>query len=128
MRVVFLLISLAIISACSDTATQTSPNGPAFVPVTDAAAFNASLVDQRFEGIEQPEVWFQFNSDGTMVGNLRRGTVTGTWEFEDGYWCREFEAGGTASPYDCQTVELADDLVRFTRNRGQGDAGVYKLN
>lgn len=98
---------------------------PAFERVNDAATFSASVADRRLEFPDEPAVWFRLKSDGTMDGELRRGTVTGTWTFEDGFWCREFTAGGRASPPDCQVVEIAPNQARFTRDRGNGEAGVY---
>ena len=121
------IVGLAGLAACTTSGVPSKGGDPNFIRVTDPTAFSASFVDRRIEDPENPEVWFQFNSDGTMVGTLRRGAIDGTWEFKDGYWCREFEAGGKASAYDCQTVELSGNLGRFTRERGKGDGGVYAL-
>ncbi|MEL7214047.1 MAG: hypothetical protein AAGK92_15385 [Pseudomonadota bacterium] len=127
MKTVYIAALAVSLAACN-----TAPNAPvedsmSFAPITDTATFNKQIADRRLEFPDNPEIWFELKSNGTMTGELKGGTVTGTWEFSDGFWCREFKAGGTARPRDCQTVERAGNQVRFTRNRGAGDAGVYLM-
>lgn len=122
---------VATLSGCmSDTPTATKPaavSTSTFVRVDNATAFSETVANRRLEALDNPSVWFRLNSDGTMDGELKRGTVNGTWTFENGYWCREFEAGGRASPRDCQTAELLGNQIRLTRDKGAGDAGIYKI-
>lgn len=127
MRVSTVLVDLGLLSACTDVGVQKENEEPNFVRVTDAATFKASFVDRRIQGPEKPEVWFRLNSDGSIDGDIGKGPAVGTWEFKDGYWCREFTSGVGKGTYDCQTIELAGNLGRFTRNRGNGDAGVFAL-
>ncbi|WP_420862226.1 hypothetical protein [Algirhabdus cladophorae] len=117
---------VAILAGCTpEVQMDTKPTG--FVRVSDATAFNTALADRRLEWPDNSAIWFRLNSDGTMDGELKRGAVSGTWSFENGYWCREFEAGGKASPADCQLAELMGDQVRLTRDKGTGDAGIYLI-
>lgn len=60
---------------------------------------------------------------GTAVG----WDLTGTWEWKDGYFCREIDWSGSEIAYNCQLVEVSPTRVRFTVDRGAGDAASFRL-
>ncbi len=47
--------------------------------------------------------------------------VTGAWEWRNGYFCRQMQAGRQTVPMDCQLVELNGATLRFTADRGAGE-------
>ena len=54
--------------------------------------------------------------------------ITGSWWWNDGYFCREMDWEGYAIPYNCQLVETNDGrIVRFTVDRGTGDSAQFRL-
>ena len=60
--------------------------------------------------------------DGTFEGEFGR-RVAGTWQMRDGYWCREITEGvGNVPPSDCQLLEIGGSNLRFTRQKGEGQA------
>jgi len=61
---------------------------------------------------------FTINSDGTLVGTFNGG-ITGTWEWVDGFWCREIPSLDR-QPSDCQLMEISGNQVKSTRNKGAG--------
>ena len=66
--------------------------------------------------------------DGTIEGRASGWDVTGTWSWQDGYFCREMDWSGTEIPYNCQLVEAdGSDRMRFTVDRGAGDAATFNL-
>ncbi len=65
--------------------------------------------------------------DGTITGDAMGWPVTGTWEWQDGFFCRELDWSGTPVPYNCQLVERRGDNIRFTVDKGKGDSARFAL-
>jgi hypothetical protein len=59
--------------------------------------------------------------DGKIDGRALGFKVTGSWDWRDGYFCREMQAGLEKIGYDCQLVERKGDALRFTSSKGKGD-------
>lgn len=68
------------------------------------------------------------HEDGEITGNALGWPVVGTWQWKNGYFCREMDWSGTAVPYNCQLVEkVSDTEVRFTVDEGKGDSAVFRI-
>ncbi|MCX7643868.1 MAG: dihydrodipicolinate reductase [Rhodobacteraceae bacterium] len=65
--------------------------------------------------------------DGRIAGEAMGWGVTGTWEWRDGYFCREMDWSGTPIPPNCQLVETSGERVRFTVDRGAGRSAAFAL-
>lgn len=65
--------------------------------------------------------------DGEIKGNALGWDVTGTWEWRDGYFCREMDWSGYPIPMNCQLVEAEGAKVRFTVDQGRGDSASFSL-
>jgi hypothetical protein len=66
--------------------------------------------------------------DGRIDGSASGWPLTGSWSWEDGFFCREMDWGGTEIPYNCQLVEVKNDAqIRFTVDRGAGDSASFNL-
>lgn len=65
--------------------------------------------------------------NGQITGGAMGWDVTGSWSWQDGFFCREMSWGGDAIPYNCQLVEVAGDLMRFTTDQGAGEAATFGL-
>jgi hypothetical protein len=66
--------------------------------------------------------------DGEIKGRALGWDVTGTWEWQDGYFCREMDWSGYPIPKNCQLVETrAGEEIRFTVDKGAGDSASFKL-
>lgn len=97
-----------------------------YVPVTDEETF-LSLVQgkelrHRFYGIS-----LNVLANGQVIGNAIGWGIEGTWSWQDGYFCRELFWGGDPIPYNCQLVEINDDLIRFTVDQGAGRSAAFRL-
>lgn len=107
------------------TATPSLADG--YVPVTDQSTF-LSLVENRelrnfFYGIK-----LNVLGNGQIQGRAVGWDVTGSWSWQDGYFCREMNWGGDPIPYNCQLVEVeGNDRMRFTVDRGAGDSASFRL-
>lgn len=67
------------------------------------------------------------SSNGTISGKGGGWDVTGTWSWQNGYFCREMSWGGDPIPYNCQLVEVAGNDMRFTVDQGAGDSASFRL-
>ena len=66
--------------------------------------------------------------DGEIKGSAMGWDISGTWEWQDGYFCREMDWSGYPIPLNCQLVEArGDEEIRFTVDRGEGDSASFKL-
>ena len=66
--------------------------------------------------------------DGEIRGSAMGWDVTGTWEWQDGYFCREMDWSGYPIPKNCQLVEAkGDEAIRFTVDKGAGDSASFNL-
>lgn len=66
--------------------------------------------------------------DGDITGRAMGWDIVGTWEWQDGYFCREMDWSGYPIPLNCQLVEAkGDEEIRFTVDRGEGDSASFKL-
>lgn len=66
--------------------------------------------------------------DGEIRGRAMGWDISGTWEWQDGYFCREMDWSGYPIPLNCQLVEArGNEEIRFTVDKGEGDSASFKL-
>ncbi|SLN67091.1 hypothetical protein ROJ8625_03428 [Roseivivax jejudonensis] len=94
-------------------------------PVTDRARF-LELVQGRT--LSRPLVNLQVGADGTISGSGAGWNVSGSWSWQDGYFCRDLNWGGDDLGYNCQLVTADGDRIRFTEDRGAGRTAGFTLN
>ncbi len=117
MKTVLLAVSLAALPAVAK----------AFEPVTDVEAF-IEVIEGRELRLGLFGISLVISPYGTIEGAASGWPVTGTWSWEDGFFCRQMDWGGTEIPYNCQLVEVrGDSEIRFTVDRGQGDSAAFNL-
>ena len=99
----------------------------AWEQVSDEAAFR-DLVAGKALSLRLFGVSLEVHPDGTIAGEARGAPVSGSWTWEDGYFCREMTWGDEPIPYNCQLVEARGDRrIRFTTDRGAGDSAAFSL-
>ncbi len=62
---------------------------------------------------------------GTMTVVFKGKEIAGTWEWQDGYFCRVLKSYSTKA--DCQLWEHDGTDFRITRDKGNGQGFVYTL-
>ncbi|OYX24090.1 MAG: hypothetical protein B7Z10_09905 [Rhodobacterales bacterium 32-66-7] len=98
-----------------------------FLVVSDRGEF-LSLVQDRELRLAMLGLSLSVKPDGTIEGQALGSEVTGTWAWQDGFFCREMAWNGKAVPYNCQVVEVKDAAsLRFTSDQGKGDSAVFQL-
>jgi hypothetical protein len=99
----------------------------AFEPVRDLDSF-LSLMEGRELRLGLMGVSLEVTPDGRIEGEASGWPVSGSWTWQDGFFCREMDWGGTPIPYNCQLVEAdGAERVRFTTDQGAGDAAAFNL-
>ena len=93
---------------------------PDFVRIFTEQEYRDQVVDIR-QGRADSENWSISNSDGTIGGNFDGTDVTGTWTWENSFFCREGLLGDFVIEFDCQIIEINGNIMRGTRNQGSGD-------
>lgn len=98
-----------------------------FEPVRDKGAF-LSLVQDRELRISLYGLSLNVMPDGQIKGSALGWDITGSWSWQDGYFCREMDWSGMAIDYNCQLVEAqGSDKLRFTVDQGAGDSATFRL-
>ncbi len=69
----------------------------------------------------QGETWVTIHKDGTVEGKgPRGGSISGSWEWSDRYYCRDIVIVDQEMPRDCQVVSVEGNTVTFTHKDGAG--------
>lgn len=97
-----------------------------FQPVHDKDHF-LDLIEGRYLRIGLYNLTLQLTPDGTIRGKALGWQITGKWIWQNGYFCREMDWEGMAIPWNCQLVEVRDDTLRFTVDKGAGDSASFRL-
>lgn len=98
----------------------------AFERVSDLSTFNALVAGKELR-IGLYGLSLSVTPDGAIRGRAVGYDVTGSWSWQDGYFCRQMDWSGTEIPYNCQLVEVDGSRMRFTTDRGAGDDAVFNL-
>ncbi|MGR3434932.1 MAG: dihydrodipicolinate reductase [Shimia sp.] len=94
--------------------------------VTDRAAF-LGTVQGKTLNIGLYGLRLVVTPDGAITGRAAGRDVTGQWNWQDGFFCRSMAWGQRAIPYNCQLVQASGNRLRFTSDRGAGDAATFTL-
>jgi hypothetical protein len=116
----FRLIALFVTLAAPASATE-------FEPVHDRATFLA-LVAGKTLHIGLYGLTLEVRPDGQITGSALGAAVTGTWAWQDGYFCRQMAWGHHDIKANCQLVEQrGPNELRFTVDRGKGQSAAFRL-
>lgn len=83
------------------------------------ADFRAMAVDQKY--MSDKGDWILAASDGTLTGSFGGKDLTGAWNWQGKYWCRNARVGGKEIGSDCQEMHLSATQLRTKRQKGKGD-------
>ncbi len=121
------LIAGILLLAAPVAAVPVAAAANEFLPVRDKSAF-VSLVQDRELRIGLYNLSLNLLPDGRIEGKALGWSISGTWNWQDGYFCREMDWSGMAIDYNCQLVEAeGTEKLRFTVDQGAGDSAVFRL-
>lgn len=114
---------IALIAALSALlATPALADG--FSKISDRAEF-LSLVQGH--DLKRFGIRLVVTPDGKIAGRAFGRNVTGAWQWNAGYFCRELSWGAKNVALNCQVVKVQDDTVRFIADKGTGDHADFAL-
>ena len=114
MRKLALMLALVPLPALAETFTR----------ITDRSAFVAAVQGKT---LSSTAVRLNVKPDGLIEGRAFGTTVTGTWAWQDGYFCRTLDTATKDFPLNCQQVETDGATIRFTADRGAGDVANLRI-
>ncbi|MFP7672116.1 dihydrodipicolinate reductase [Marivita sp. S0852] len=77
--------------------------------------------------LSRPMVRLQVRPDGSITGRGVTWDVTGSWSWENGFFCRDLNWGGDDLGYNCQEVRANGREMRFTADQGAGESADFRL-
>jgi hypothetical protein len=95
-----------------------------YARVTDRGAF-VSLVGGK--SLTSLGVSLSVSPSGSISGRAFGSTVSGTWTWNDGYFCRTLKAGARVFPRNCQLVQQKTGRIRFIADKGTGDTADLRI-
>lgn len=105
--------------------------GPAladsFAPIKDRSSF-LNIVSGKQLRIGLYGLSLNVTPDGQISGEAAGRTVSGNWDWQDGFFCRDMDWGERDIGYDCQLVEAdGSNRMRFTVDRGAGQSATFTI-
>ncbi|MCF1707841.1 dihydrodipicolinate reductase [Tabrizicola sp. J26] len=98
-----------------------------FSPVRDREQF-LSIISGKTLELPLFRIRLEVRPDGRIEGSALGWEVTGSWNWQDGYFCRDMDWSGTPIAHNCQLVEAkGSQQVRFTVDRGEGESASFRL-
>lgn len=125
LRHFFSAIAGLTLVACVDAGDTNGPVAVAAVaPITTETEFRQALVGRTigFEGST-----FVINANGTVSGPWDGSGITGTWNWDGSFWCRDIAIGGVSRAPDCQLWTVSGNSATVVRDRGTGSSFVYTI-
>lgn len=105
--------------------TLAQANG--YEPVRDKAAF-LSILKGKALRIGLYNLTLNVQPDGQIKGSALGWDISGKWQWQDGYFCRDMDWSGYPIEYNCQLVEVRENReLRFTEDRGTGSSASFRL-
>ncbi len=118
-----IMIALGLAGSVATPAAATNE----YRPIIDRGEF-LSLIQGKSLRIGAFGVNLNVLPNGQIQGRASGWDLTGTWSWQDGYFCREMDWSGYEIGYNCQLVEVrGSNRMRFTVDRGAGDSAVFNL-
>jgi hypothetical protein len=118
---------LRAILSCLMLAAPTAAAANDFQPIREKDDF-LSMVQDRELRIGIYNLSLNVLPDGQIKGSALGWGITGTWSWQDGYFCREMDWSGMEIEYNCQLVEAQGaERLRFTVDKGAGDSATFRL-
>ncbi len=77
--------------------------------------------------LSRPLVRLNVTSDGKISGRGATWDVTGSWDWKNGFFCRDLNWGGDDLGYNCQAVLANGSEMRFIADQGAGQAADFRL-
>jgi hypothetical protein len=109
-------------------ATALPAMAESYTPIRDRSEF-LSLIEGREMRLALFRIKIEVLRDGRIEGSALGWELNGTWDWKDGYFCREMNWGGSPIAPNCQLVEARGNRdIRFTVDQGAGESASFRLH
>ncbi|WP_299562249.1 dihydrodipicolinate reductase [uncultured Sulfitobacter sp.] len=112
------LLTVAIISMLA------APASAEFAKIDSVSEFEQLVTGKT---LTRPLVRLEVAPGGAISGMGAAWEVTGSWSWQNGYFCRSLAWGGDDLGYNCQEVTANGRKIRFTSDQGTGDSADFTL-
>ena len=114
------------VAALAVATTFVAQTAQAYDTITDKTTFLTTMGGKNLSN-RLYAVNLAVTPNGEIAGTGAGWEITGTWSWQNGYFCREMSWGGDPIPYNCQLVEFNGQEMRFTTDQGTGDSASFRL-
>lgn len=116
--------SAVLAAACACLIAALPAQATEFRPITDRDSFVAA-VEGRV--LSHRGFSLQVSPEGAITGRGLGRAVSGSWQWNGPYFCRDLRWGSTDVGYNCQAVALNGNSIRFQADEGRGDVAVFRM-
>ena len=88
-----------------------------FRTVADKSTFLDIVTQGR---LKRFGITLKVRPDGKIDGSAFGRKISGRWEWQDRFFCRDLYWGSSEIGANCQEVKVSGNTVRFTSDEGQG--------
>ena len=107
----------ALFAACAALCFATPALAEEFQVIDSRTTF-LSLIEGR--ELTRLGIRLEVTADGQIIGRAFGTPVTGAWDWNGGYFCRDLFYGEEDLGPNCQQVAVRGETLRFTSDRGTG--------
>ena len=94
------------------------------INITDRSDFKNLVIDKK---LERFLISLSVTDEGKIKGSAAGMSVTGDWDWIDGFFCRTLLWGARELKYNCQLVTFDGKRLRFISDQGKGQSASFAL-
>ena len=92
--------------------------------ITNRSDFENLVIEKK---LKRFLISLSVTSDGKIKGEAAGRSVTGDWDWIDGFFCRNILWGKRELTYNCQKVTFDGKRLRFISDRGKGKSASFAI-
>ena len=92
--------------------------------ITNRSVFENLVIDKK---LERFLISLYVSNDGKITGNAAGRSVTGDWDWIDGFFCRTLLWGARELKYNCQLVTFDGRRLSFIADQGKGQSASFAI-
>ena len=94
------------------------------ITVSSRSNFEDLVINKR---LERFLISLSVTKAGKIEGSAAARSVTGDWDWVDGFFCRSMLWGARDIKYNCQKVTFDGRRLRFISDQGKGQSASFAL-
>ena len=94
------------------------------ITVSSRSDFEDLVINKK---LERFLISLSVTKDGKIKGSAAARSVTGDWDWVDGFFCRSMLWGAREIKYNCQKVTFNGRRLRFISHQGKGKSASFTL-